>query len=92
MQRFAGRFLSLIPLVCGAVVLASLAGCGGTKKKPPMTFAERLKKAKADATPGGPARDRISATSSWPATGPIPAFPPPSRGRSAPARLRRAWR
>jgi len=57
MQRFAGWFLSLVPLVCGAVVLASLAGCGGTKKKPPMTFAERLKKAKADATPGGPARE-----------------------------------
>jgi tetratricopeptide (TPR) repeat protein len=57
MQRFAGRFLSLVPLVCGALVLAPLAGCGGTKKKPPMTFAERLKKAKADATPGGPARE-----------------------------------
>jgi len=57
MQRSTGWFTSLVPLLCGAALLAPLAGCSGTKKKPPMTFAERLKKAKADATPGGPARE-----------------------------------
>ena len=37
-------------------------------------------------------QDRAGATCSWPATGPRPACPPPSRARCAPAKPRRLWR
>ena len=48
----------LIACLCSLVLVAPLAGCGGgTKKRTVMTIAERLKKARGDATPGGPARE-----------------------------------
>lgn len=50
----------LLLVLCGLVVVAPLAGCGGgtkKKKKGSMTIAERLKRAEADSTPGGPARE-----------------------------------
>lgn len=48
----------LIACLCGLVFVAPLAGCGGgTKKRPAMTIAERVRKARSDATPGGPARE-----------------------------------
>ena len=48
----------LLLVLCGLVVVAPLAGCGGTKKKKPrMTFGDMVEKAKKDGTPGGPARE-----------------------------------
>jgi len=48
----------LVALLCGLVLVAPLTGCGGGKKKKgAMTIAERLKKARADGTPGGPTRE-----------------------------------
>jgi len=57
MLRFTGWSTSLVAVVCGAILCGPLVGCSGTKKKPPLTIAERLKRAKADKTPGGPARE-----------------------------------
>jgi hypothetical protein len=49
----------LVALLCGLVLVAPLTGCGGggKKKKGAMTIAERLKKARADTTPGGSTRE-----------------------------------
>lgn len=55
MIRSLARCLML--LLCGLVMVAPLAGCGGKAKKKAVTIAERLKKARADKTPGGPARE-----------------------------------
>jgi hypothetical protein len=58
MSRLAPLASCLVALLCGAVLVAPLAGCGGTKKKKaPLTIAERLQKARADKSPGGPARE-----------------------------------
>jgi hypothetical protein len=57
MLRFTGWSTSLVAVVCGAILCGPLVGCSGTTKKPPLTIAERLKRAKADKTPGGPARE-----------------------------------
>ena len=37
-------------------------------------------------------QNRVAATCSWPATGPIPACPPPSKARCARVKRRRLWR
>lgn len=47
----------LVIVLCSLVIVAPLAGCGGKAKKKVATIAERLKKARADKTPGGPARE-----------------------------------
>ena len=47
----------LVAILCGLVIVAPLAGCSGAKKKSPLTIAERIKKARADKSPGGPARE-----------------------------------
>jgi hypothetical protein len=48
----------LFVALCGGIVLlAPLAGCGGTKKKATLTIAERLKRARADTSPGGKPRE-----------------------------------
>lgn len=57
MLRISGLRSSLVAAVCGVTLCGPLLGCSGTAKKPPLTFAERLKRAKADKTPGGPARE-----------------------------------
>lgn len=57
MQRFTRRFTPFVVFACGAVLLAPLWGCSGTKKRPQLTIAERVTRAKADKTPGGPARE-----------------------------------
>ena len=46
----------LVALLGGVVLLAPLAGCG-TKKKGPLTMAERIKRARQDKSPGGRARE-----------------------------------
>jgi len=57
MLRFTGRSTSLVAILCGAILCGPLVGCGGTKKRPQLTVAERITRAKADKTPGGPARE-----------------------------------
>jgi hypothetical protein len=57
MLRIPGLRSSLVAAVCGVMLCGPLLGCSGTAKKPPLTFAERLKRAKADKSPGGPARE-----------------------------------
>lgn len=51
---FASRLLAVL---CGLALVAPLAGCSGAKKKSPLTIAERIKKARAEKSPGGPARE-----------------------------------
>jgi hypothetical protein len=54
------RPLAVVAALCACLVLAApLCGCGAKKKKPGATVAERIKKAKADKTPGGPARELV---------------------------------
>ena len=54
------RILAIVVSFCACLVLvAPLCGCGSKKKKPGATVAERIKKAKADKTPGGPARELV---------------------------------
>lgn len=58
MSRLPRLFACIVALLCGVVLIAPLAGCGGTKKKKgAMTIAERLKKARGDKTPGGQPRE-----------------------------------
>ena len=48
----------LVAVLCGIAFVAPLTGCSGsTKKKGPLTIAERIKRARADKSPGGPARE-----------------------------------
>ncbi|MFM7205652.1 MAG: hypothetical protein ACKO4T_03135 [Planctomycetaceae bacterium] len=47
----------LVAAACGLVLIAPLAGCGGTKKKGGQTIAEQLARARTDKTPGGVARE-----------------------------------
>ncbi|MFM7184084.1 MAG: hypothetical protein ACKO4Z_04835 [Planctomycetota bacterium] len=57
MPRFTGWSTPLVAVICGLLLGGPLAGCSGTTKKPPLTIAERVKRAKADKTPGGQARE-----------------------------------
>lgn len=53
------RPLAVVVAACTCLLLvAPLSGCG-SKKKPGATIAERIKKAKADKSPGGPARELV---------------------------------
>jgi hypothetical protein len=48
----------LVAVLCGLALAGPLTGCSSsTKKKGPLTIAERIKKARADKSPGGPARE-----------------------------------
>lgn len=47
----------LVPLLAGLLLAAPLAGCGGTKKKAPLTIAERLSRARQETAPGGKPRE-----------------------------------
>jgi hypothetical protein len=58
MPRPSALFSCLVALLCSGLLVAPLAGCSGTKKKKAaMTIAERIKKARNDKSPGGPARE-----------------------------------
>ena len=57
MHRSMALGSCLVAVLCGLVLVAPLAGCSGAKKKSPLTIAERIKKARADKSPGGPARE-----------------------------------
>jgi hypothetical protein len=57
MPRSKALATCLLAVLCSLVLVAPLAGCSGTKKKSPLTIAERIKKARAEKSPGGPARE-----------------------------------
>ena len=57
MPRSKALATCLLAVLCSLVLVAPLAGCSGAKKKSPLTIAERIKKARGDKSPGGPARE-----------------------------------